>query len=66
VISPFGEEATEIESTVSGIVIGISRIPLLNEGDAAFHIAQVQRPMAVERAVEAFQDHHAEAGMEED
>lgn len=64
-MSPFGEDEVEIVAPVGGIIIGMSQIPLLNEGDAAFHIARVDRPAAVERAVEAFQDHHAEA-VEED
>ena len=59
-MSPFGEAEVEITAPVGGIIIGMSQIPLLNEGDAAFHIARVDRPAAVERAVEAFQDHHAE------
>jgi predicted deacylase len=58
VASPFGEHETLIKSPFSGIVIGMSQIPLLNEGDAAFHIAQVERPTHVERAVEAFQDRY--------
>ncbi len=58
VASPFGEHETTITSPYSGVVIGMSQIPLLNEGDAAFHIAQVERPTRVERAVEAFQDRY--------
>jgi len=58
--SPFGEAEEDIVAPIGGIIIGISQIPLLNEGDAAFHIARVDRPVAVERAVEAFQDRHAD------
>ena len=58
VVSPFGEQEAAITSHVSGIVIGMSQIPLLNEGDAAFHVAQVERPTHVEKAVEAFQDRY--------
>ena len=58
VASPFGEQEAAITAPFSGIVIGMSQIPLLNEGDAAFHIAQVERPTRVERAVEAFQDRY--------
>jgi len=56
--SPFGDEEARIKSTCGGIVIGMTQIPLLNEGDAAFHIAEVERPTAVEKAVEAFHDHY--------
>ncbi len=58
VVSPFGEPETAIRSHLTGIVIGMSQIPLLNEGDAAFHIAQVERPTHVEKAVEAFHDRY--------
>ncbi len=58
VVSPFGEPEAAIRSHLTGIVIGMSQIPLLNEGDAAFHIAQVERPTHVEKAVEAFQDRY--------
>jgi len=67
IVTPFSEEETRLKSTESGIVIGMTRIPLLNEGDAAFHVAEVERPTAVERAVEAFQEGYlAEPQEEED
>ena len=44
----------------------MSQIPLLNEGDAAFHIAQVERPTHVEKAVEAFQDRYTTPAATED
>lgn len=57
-VSPYGESETKIVNDIEGIVIGMTRIPLLNEGDAAFHIADVKRPIAVEKAVEAFRGEH--------
>ena len=56
--SPFGESETRIKSTSGGIIIGMTQIPLLNEGDAAFHVAEVERPTQVEKAVEAFHDRY--------
>lgn len=61
-VSPYGESETRIVSEVEGIVIGMTRIPLLNEGDAAFHVADVKRPVAVEKAVEAFHGHYSDSG----
>ena len=56
VSDPFGERETEIRAPVSGIVIGQLRLPLVNEGDAVFHIAQFHRTdIAVER-LETFQE----------
>jgi predicted deacylase len=37
--SPFGEVIDEIRASRSGIVIGKQNIPLVQEGDAMFHIA---------------------------
>jgi predicted deacylase len=37
---PFGEQEVSVESTSTGIIIGRSQMPLVNEGDAMFHIAQ--------------------------
>ncbi len=40
VSDPFGERDTEIRASKRGIVIGRSLIPLVNEGEALFHIAR--------------------------
>ncbi len=56
--SPFGEGEVTMQAHAGGIIIGMSQIPLLNEGDAAFHIAEVERPTAAQRAVEAFHDRY--------
>ena len=37
---PFGEKEEEILATASGIVVGRTNIPLVNEGEALFHIAK--------------------------
>lgn len=63
-MNPYGEGETRIVSDVEGIVIGMTQIPLLNEGDAAFHVAEVKRPSAVEKAVEAFHGHYSANGAE--
>ncbi len=38
---PFGENPYEVFSKESGIIIGMSKIPLVNKGDAMIHIATV-------------------------
>ncbi|MGM0552684.1 MAG: succinylglutamate desuccinylase/aspartoacylase family protein [Pseudomonadota bacterium] len=56
VSDPFGETETEILAPASGIIIGSLNLPLVNEGDALFHIAQFHRTdLAVER-LESFQE----------
>ena len=53
---PFGETEAEILAPASGIIIGQLNLPLINEGDALFHIAQFNRTdLAVER-LESFQE----------
>ena len=37
----FGEEALDITTPVDGIVIGHATLPVVNQGDAVFHVAQV-------------------------
>lgn len=41
-VNPHGEEMYAIRSTTNGIVIGISNIPVANEGEALFNIAQFE------------------------
>jgi uncharacterized protein len=37
----FGEDAMEMVSPIDGIVIGHATLPVVNQGDAIFHVAQV-------------------------
>lgn len=37
----FGEDAEEILSPIDGIIIGHATLPVVNQGDALFHIAEV-------------------------
>lgn len=39
VADPFGEVETELKSEYTGIIIGRTNLPVVNEGDALFHIA---------------------------
>lgn len=54
---PFGEQELEVKATVGGIIIGRTNLPLVNEGEALFHIARFDSAEAAETAVENF---HAE------
>ncbi|MBZ0215931.1 MAG: succinylglutamate desuccinylase/aspartoacylase family protein [Fimbriimonadaceae bacterium] len=36
---PFGETEIEVKSHLSGIIVGRTNLPVVNEGDALFHIA---------------------------
>ena len=50
---PFGEREEEIRSAVSGIIIGRTNIPLVNEGEALFHIARFRTANEVDQVEEA-------------
>ena len=52
VSDPFGEKETEILAPFSGIIVGRAVMPIVNEGDAVFHIGRVKSMSEAEGAVE--------------
>jgi len=53
--SPLGHQEIEMKTTKGGIVIGQQTLPLVNEGDAVFHIAYFkQDDDDVEQSVESY------------
>lgn len=54
VADPFGNAEAAVEAMADGIVIGMSRLPLANEGEALFHIARFDAIEEAENAVETF------------
>jgi len=57
---PVGEGKSQILATFGGIVIGRTQLPVVNEGDALFHVARFGDAAEVEAAVEAFHEEHLE------
>jgi predicted deacylase len=53
---PSGGHEEVVKSSVAGIVIGRTRLPLVHEGEAIFHIARFSRPTAAAESIESFQD----------
>jgi predicted deacylase len=51
VADPFGEAEQEIKAPFRGIVIGRAVLPVVNEGDAVFHLARVNSVADAEGAV---------------
>lgn len=49
---PFGEIDTEILAEIAGLLIGRSNLPVVNEGDALFHIARIRGAHNTEEALE--------------
>lgn len=56
VSDPFGEREREIRAPFSGIVIGALNLPLVNEGDAIFHVARFHRTDVAMERIEGFQE----------
>lgn len=55
VADPFGNDEGEVLAMADGIVIGMSRLPLANEGEALYHIARFDEIEEAETAIESFQ-----------
>lgn len=58
--SPMGESEMELLAPAAGVVIGRNNIPLVNEGEALFHVARFDELGEVHRGVEQFR-----SGMQE-
>lgn len=55
---PLGEEEVPIISPTDGVLIGCTNLPLMNEGDALFHIGVFERLKPAAEEVDFFQDAH--------
>lgn len=53
---PFGGNKIEIKASCTGIIIGAVTMPLLNKGDAVFHIASFDNSKEVKEQVDDFLD----------
>jgi len=53
---PYGEHEEEIRAPCAGIVIGQQHLPLVNEGDALYHIARFNRSDIAAERVEDYQE----------
>ncbi len=54
IADPFGEREAPVVSTATGIVIGTNNLPLVNEGEAIYHIARFDELDDAVRAMEEF------------
>ena len=57
--SPFSGRETEVNAVANGIIIGCAELPLVNEGEALFHIARFEDAKEVAQQVESMQQLHA-------
>lgn len=56
VSSPVGDSEMDVLSTFEGIVIGRTNIPVVNQGDALFHVARVANTGEASKVVGTFLD----------
>jgi len=56
VADPFGEYEKDIIAPFNGIIVGRAVMPVVNEGDAIFHLARVKSMAVAEVAVENLSD----------
>lgn len=52
--SPGGEDEVDIQAPAAGVLVGRNNIPLVNEGEALFHIARFEDVGEVARGLEDF------------
>lgn len=55
VSDPLGAQESPVIAEKAGVVIGRTELPLVNEGDALFHVAAFEVPAEVASSVEEFQ-----------
>ncbi len=53
---PFGEVDVDVQVPHAGLVIGRTNLPVVNQGDALFHVARVQNLPGAEDRLEAIED----------
>lgn len=53
---PYGDTTIPVTSQKEGIIIGMTMIPLVNQGDALFNIAAFEDTEAVEEQIEEWED----------
>ena len=60
VSDPFGDNEEKILASACGIIIGRTKLPLVYEGEALFHIAHFHEPSGVIEAIKALRSKHIE------
>lgn len=60
VAGPLGENALEIRAPFDGFIIGRCNLPLIHEGEAAFHLARLAKPGEAEARLETFKSTHTD------
>jgi predicted deacylase len=62
IADPFGENEMEVRAPMPGIVIGRVNLPLVNEGEALFHVARFEDPKVADETLALFRTSMTSAG----
>lgn len=54
---PFGQRDEDIFAREDGLIIGRTNLPIVNQGDALFHVASIKRPSEVQERMDAIETH---------
>lgn len=52
IANPFGERETQVLARYSGLIIGRTRLPVVNRGDGLFHIAKFAKAGSIAKSLE--------------
>jgi hypothetical protein len=47
ITNPFGREVSSVRSPLTGLIIGITTVPMVNPGDAICHVAKLEKTLAM-------------------
>lgn len=61
---PFTQKETDIYSPISGIIVGRNTLPLVNEGDALFHIARLHGTEEISNQISDMQHYFQDTPIE--
>lgn len=56
IADPFGNNEKEVVSDLSGVVIGRTNLPIVNPGDALFHIAMIKKAQQAEEKLSLMEE----------
>lgn len=62
VSNPLGMDSFDVISSLDGIIVGITQLPVVYQGDALFNVAWVRDPAKAEAAIEEFEEEALEFG----
>lgn len=63
IADPFGKHEIKVTSAAEGIVIGKTELPLIDEGDALYHIATFKKSQSVVETLTEFREDLGEASI---